>query len=150
MNVADIMTKDVKTGTPDDTFAQVAKAMRESRISSIIVMGDAGPAGIVTERDVVNLVAAGVDPTATRVGERMTTDLKTVTPKTDIAEAAGLMAEQGIRHLPVVERGKLVGILSIRDLTKWAIEEVTGGHELPDLERSQAALSASVDAKRRG
>lgn len=150
MKVGDIMTKEVKTGASDDSFTDVAKVMRENHISSVIVMDDGGPAGIVTERDIVGLVAAGLDPTATRVGERMTSDLATVTSKTDIAEAAQIMAERRIRHLPVVERGKLVGIVSIRDLTAWAIEEVTGGHELPDLERSQAALSAAVEAKKKG
>lgn len=149
MNVADIMTKEVKTGTADDTFAQVAKVMRENHISSVIVMGDRGPAGIVTERDIVSLVAAGLDAVATKVGERMTTDLATVTSNTDIAEAAQVMADRGIRHLPVVERGKLLGIVSIRDLTAWAVEEITGGYELADMEGSQAALSAAVEVKRK-
>jgi CBS domain-containing protein len=149
MQVGDIMTKDVKTARTDDTFADVAKTLHDSRISSVIVKADGGPAGIVTERDLVNVVADGLDPKNVRVGDRMTTQLATVEPRTDIAEAATLMAERGIRHLPVVEKGKLAGIISIRDLTSWAVEEITGGHELPDLERSQAALSAAMEAKRR-
>jgi CBS domain-containing protein len=48
----------------------------------------------------------------------------------------------------VVEDDKLIGIISIRDLTNWAVHELTGGHELPDLERSQAALSAAVEVNR--
>jgi predicted transcriptional regulator len=71
-----------------------------------------------------------------------------VQPRADIAEAARVMAERGVRHLPVVDRRKLVGIISIRDLTTWAVEEMTGGHELPDLERSSAALSAAVQVER--
>ncbi len=78
----------------------------------------------------------------------MSRDLATVQPKADIAEAARVMAERGIRHLPVVEKGKLAGIISIRDLMTWAVEEMTGGHELPDLERSSAALSAAVQVER--
>lgn len=149
MNVADIMTKDVKTADASQTFADVASVLRDNKISSVIVMGNGEPAGIVTERDIVNLVAEGTDPTKAKVGERMTTDLATVGPGADITEAARIMADRGIRHLPVVERGKLAGVISIRDLTQWAIGEITGGHELPDLEASQATLSAAAEAKRK-
>jgi CBS domain-containing protein len=96
----------------------------------------------------VNLVADGVDPVSVAVGDRMTRDLATVDPRTDIAEAAQVMAQRRIRHLPIVDKGKLAGIISIRDLTRWAVEEMTGGHELPDMERSSAALSAAMEAKR--
>ena len=48
----------------------------------------------------------------------------------------------------MLDRGSLAGIVSIRDLTNWAVEELTAGHELPDLERSQAALAAHVEVKR--
>jgi CBS domain-containing protein len=149
MQVGDIMTKDVKTANASDTFADVAKILHDNRISSVIVQAESGPAGIVTERDLVNIVADGLDPKEVRVSDRMTTDLATVEPRADIAEAAQLMAERGIRHLPVVERGELAGIISIRDLTSWAVEEMTGGHELPDMERSHAALSAAMEAKRK-
>lgn len=149
MQVGDIMTRDVKTVPPDATFAEAARILHDNRISSVIVKGDDGPTGIVTERDVVNLVAEGLNAAQTRVGDRMTRDLATVEPRTDIAEAARMMAERGIRHLPVVDAGALAGIVSIRDLTAWAVEEITGGHELPDLERSRAALTAAVEAKKK-
>jgi CBS domain-containing protein len=105
-------------------------------------------AGIVTERDLVNLVADGGDPRTTKLGDRMSRDVDTVEPKTDIAEAAEHMARLRIRHLPVVERGTIVGILSIRDLTNWAVEELTGGHELPDMERGATTLSAAAQIDR--
>jgi CBS domain-containing protein len=148
MQVGDIMHRDVVTVMPEDTFAEAAKVLREHAISSVVVSGESGPAGIVTERDFVTLVAEGLDPATTNVGGRMSTDLTTVRPRADVAWAAGLMAERGIRHLPVVDRGKLVGIISIRDLTTWAVEEITGGHELPDFERSSATLSAAVQVER--
>jgi CBS domain-containing protein len=148
MQVSDIMHGEVVTVGEDDSFADAAKVLHEHRISSVIVNGDAGPAGIVTERDFVNLVADGRDPAEVKIGERMTRELATVEPKTDIAEAASVMATRGVRHLPVVDKGRLVGIISIRDLTSWAVEELTGGHELPDMERSSAALSAAVEVER--
>ena len=148
MQVGDIMTTDVKTVGREDTFAEVAKILREKGISSVVVTEGDQITGIITERDLVNLVADGVDPVSVAVGDRMTRDLATVDPRTDIAEAAQVMAQRRIRHLPIVDKGKLAGIISIRDLTKWAVEEMTGGHELPDLERSSAALSAAMEAKK--
>jgi len=150
VKVGDIMTADVKTAAGEATFADAARILHENRVSSVIVKDGDAVAGIVTERDLVNVVAEGADPKSERIGARMTRDLATVEPRTDIADAARIMAERGIRHLPVLDRGSLVGILSIRDLTNWAVEELTAGHELPDLERSQAALAASVEVKRKG
>lgn len=150
MHVKDIMHADVKTTTADGDFAQVAVLLHDNAISSVVVMDGDRLAGIVTERDLVNLVAEGADPRATKVADRMTKDLHTVTPRTDIAEAAEQMARQKIRHLPVMEDDRLVGIISIRDLTNWAVRELTAGHELPDLERSHTALSASVEINRGG
>jgi CBS domain-containing protein len=149
VRVSDIMTSDVKTVSPTATFAEAARVLADNRISSVVVKDGESVAGIITERDVVHVVAEGGDPSKVTVGERMTKDLATVERKADLADAARLMGERRIRHLPVVDRGSLSGIVSIRDLTSWAIEEVTGGHELPDLERSSAALTAAVEAKNR-
>jgi len=148
MQVRDIMHADVKTISPEATFGQVATVLHQNRISSVVVMDGDRLAGIVTERDLVNLVADGLDPRATAVTERMTRDLDTVDPKTDVAEAAEHMARLRIRHLPVVDGDRLVGIISIRDLTDWAVQELTAGHELPDLERSHTTLSAAAEINR--
>lgn len=148
MQVRDIMHSDVKTTAADDTFAHVASLLHEHAISSVVVTDGDRISGIVTERDLVNLVADGLDPKATPVSERMTRDLDTVDPKTDIAEAAEHMARLRIRHLPVVDAGTLVGIISIRDLTDWAVHELTAGHELPDLERSHTALRSAAEINR--
>ena len=150
MQVRDIMHTDVKTTEPTDTFDNVATVLRENGISSVVVVEDGKLAGIVTERDLVNLVADGGDPRTTKVADRMSKDLDTVDPKTDIAEAAGHMARLKIRHLPVLQDGELAGIISIRDLTNWAVHELTSGHELPDLERSHTALSAAAEVNRVG
>jgi signal-transduction protein with cAMP-binding, CBS, and nucleotidyltransferase domain len=58
------------------------------------------------------------------------------------------MARLRIRHLPVVDNGRLAGIISIRDLTNWAVEEMTGGHELADFERSATTLNAAAEVHR--
>jgi CBS domain-containing protein len=148
MQVADVMKKDVKTTTPEDSFVHVAKLLHENQVSSIVVMDGDRVAGIVTERDLVNLVADGMDPSSTKVGDRMSTNLDTVEPRTDIAEAAEHMARLRIRHLPVVDGGMLAGIISIRDLTNWAVQEMTGGHELADMQRGATTLTAAAEVHR--
>lgn len=149
MLIGDIMHTDVKTADADDTFADVAKTMRSNGISSVVVLEGKKLAGIVTERDIVNLVAAGGDPHSVRVAHGMTRrDIETVSPKTDIGEAAELMVSRNIRHLPVVDRGRVAGIISIRDLTRWAAEELAGGHEMPDIARSHKALQAASELQK--
>jgi CBS domain-containing protein len=149
MLIGDIMHTDVKKADADDTFADVAKTMRSNGISSVVVLEGKKLTGIVTERDIVNLVAAGGDPHSVRVAHGMTRrDIETVSPKTDISEAAELMVSRNIRHLPVVDRGRVAGIISIRDLTKWAAEELAGGHEMPDIARSHKALQAASELQK--
>jgi CBS domain-containing protein len=144
------MNRDVKTADAEDTFADVAKSMRLHGISSVVVLDGRKLAGIVTERDIVNLVAAGGDPQSTKVAHGMTRrDLITISSKTDLTEAADTMVSRNIRHLPVVDRGKVVGIVSIRDLTRWAAEELAGGHEMPDIARSHKALQAASQLQRK-
>src|SRR5205814_6569487 len=118
-------------------------------ISSVVVLDGEKLAGILTERDIVNLVAAGGDPHSVKILLGMTRrDIETVTSKTDIAEAAEHMAARNIRHLPVVDKGRVVGIISIRDLTRWAAEELSGGHEMPDIARSTVALRAATELQK--
>ncbi|HEY7399687.1 MAG TPA: CBS domain-containing protein [Actinomycetota bacterium] len=149
MQVGEIMHTDVKTANAEDTFADVAKVMRLHGISSVVVLDGKKLTGIVTERDIVNLVAAGGDPHNVTVALGMTRrDLETVSPKTDIAEAAEHMAARNIRHLPVLDKGSVVGIISIRDLTRWAAEELSGGHEMPDIARSTVALRAATELQK--
>ena len=75
-------------------------------------------------------------------------DLETIGPKMDLGDAAEHMVSRNIRHLPVVDRGRVVGIVSIRDLTKWAAEELAGGHEMPDIARSHKALAAASELQK--
>lgn len=151
MQVGDIMHTDVKAARPEDTFADVAELMRLHGISSVVVLDGQNLTGILTERDIVNLVAAGGDPHSVTVAHGMTRhELETVSPKADILEAIDLMVDRNIRHLPVTDtHGKVVGIISIRDLTRWAAEELSGGYELPDIRRSHAALKAASELQRK-
>ena len=144
------MHSDVKTASTSDSFADVAKMMRTHGISSVVVLDGKKLEGIVTERDIVNLVAAGGDPHATTVEHGMTRrDLITVDSKTELSDAAEQMVSRNIRHLPIVDGGDVVGIVSIRDMTRWAAEELAGGHEMPDIAGSHAALQAASELQRK-
>jgi CBS domain-containing protein len=115
MRVVDIMHPDVITVAPTDTFMTAARVLREHDVSAVVIDGGDGPVGIVTERDYVRLVDEGRDPGSTTCESGMTADLITIDPKSDVADAAELMTAHHIRHLPVVDHGRLVGIVSIRD-----------------------------------
>lgn len=147
MYASDIMTSPVHTTSIDHTFAEVAGVLHEHSVASVIVMDGETVAGIVTERDLVNIVSDGLDPAKTPLADRLTRELVTIEPRTDISDAAAIMAERKIRHLPVLDGTSLVGIVSIRDLWRWALEEFTAGHELPDLQRAHHALHAAASVR---
>ena len=99
-----------------DTLATVAELMAENEVGALPIVNGGGLRGIVTERDLVRAMAEGADPDEERAADRMTMQLESVPPDTPIEVATGRMLEGGIRHLTVVEGGKLVGMVSIRDL----------------------------------
>jgi len=115
MRISEIMTEAAVTDRPDDSLEQAARKMREQQTGSLLVLEGEELVGIVTERDVLKAVATRT-PLDTPVSEVMSKDLITVEPGTSLREAAGIMTERWIRHLPVLEGGRLVGIVSQRDL----------------------------------
>jgi CBS domain-containing protein len=116
MRVSEIMTKAAVIDHGDDTLAEAARKMWKQQTGSLLVMEGEDLVGIVTERDVLKAVASGARMEETRVSEVMSKDLVTVGPGTSLREAAKVMADRWIRHLPVVDGGKLVGVISQRDL----------------------------------
>jgi CBS domain-containing protein len=115
MKISEVMTQAAVTDRPDDTLQQAAGKMREQQTGSLLVLDGHDLVGIVTERDVLKAVATAT-PLDTPVSEVMSKDLITVQPGTSLREAAQIMTERWIRHLPVLEGGRLVGIVSQRDL----------------------------------
>lgn len=116
MHVADIMTSASVTESPSDSLRSAADTMWRQQTGSLLVMDGDALVGIVTERDVMKAVARGRDVDSTPVSEVMTRDVLTITPHTSLHEAARHMASRWIRHLPVLDGDKLVGIVSQRDL----------------------------------
>jgi CBS domain-containing protein len=115
MKITEIMTKAAVTDRPDDSLEAAAKKMWEQQTGSLLVTDGEDLVGIVTERDILRAVATAT-PLDTPLSAVMSKDLTTVDPGTSLRDAARIMTEKWIRHLPVLERGKLVGIVSQRDL----------------------------------
>jgi CBS domain-containing protein len=103
----------------DLTVAEAASTMESAGIGSIGVIDDGELVGIITERDIVRAVSAGVDLGATVIREWMTPDPDSLSPDVDVRAAAEWLLATGYRHLPVVDGGALIGIVSIKDVL-WA------------------------------
>ncbi len=108
---------------PSATVLEIAEIISSRRIGAVLVLdGDGGVAGIVSERDVVKALAAHAGRAIDmRADELMTRKVTTATPLTTVDEAMEIMDAGYFRHLPVLENGKLAGIISIRDLVKYRI-----------------------------
>jgi CBS domain-containing protein len=104
------------TTEADDTLLDAAGQMHCYQIGALPVYELHRLTGIITERDIVAALAEGADPKTTRVADYMTELPVSVSPDDDMAVVARRMAELGVRHLPVVDGHRLVGMLSIRDL----------------------------------
>ncbi len=118
MKVKDIMTKNVKTISPNATMEEAAQEMRKNKIGCLVVVEDEKPIGIITERDLAYKIIAQGKSLETKVKEVMSSDLKTIEKDENIKQAAKLMASHVIRRLPVVEKGKLIGIVTIDDIMR--------------------------------
>jgi CBS domain-containing protein len=107
----------LSTLSPDDLVIDAATVMHEKRIGAILVTRADALVGIITERDIVfRVVAAKLSPDKTRIIDVMTPDPDVIAPRADVMTALERMQSGGYRHLPVVDGGALVGIVSIRDI----------------------------------
>jgi len=114
----------VHSVTPDTTVTECVRRMNELKIGAMLVMAGERLAGIFTERDAMTRVlGGGLDPTRTPVAEVMSSDPVCVSPSTTLAEARALVTTKRIRHLPVVEDGRVVGMVSSGDLTHWLVRD---------------------------
>jgi len=136
------MSQPVVTAQPAETVALAAQRMREHRVGSVVVIDhDDRAIGILTERDMIRLAAAGSDASTAKVSEWMTADPDTIGPDVEARAAFANLAERGYRHIPVVDGAgtdkpagqKLVGIVSMRDLMRVAMIQPADAqaHEVP-------------------
>jgi len=117
--VRDVMTSAVLTVGPAHTVRQVAQAMAARRVGAAVVLDpDSEGPGILTERDVLEVVAGGQDLDVELAGDHLTPDAVSGEPDWDLEKAAGAMVSGGFRHLVICEGSEVVGVLSVRDIVK--------------------------------
>jgi CBS domain-containing protein len=144
MTVAAILKhkgRQVTTVSPTLTIAEVSQILSHRRIGAVLVLDSADQLlGIVSERDIVHSLAANgartLDMTA---GQLMTRAVKTATPRTTVTEAMTVMTAGRFRHLPVVEQGVLIGLISIGDVVKARIMQQE--HEVDSLKAYVAGVA---------
>jgi CBS domain-containing protein len=116
--------RNVHSVNPEISVTECVRRMNELRIGAMLVMENDRLVGIFTERDgLTRVLGAGLDPSATKVSAVMTADPTCVTPSTPLDEARSIITHQRIRHLPVVQDGKVLGMVSSGDLTHWLIRD---------------------------
>lgn len=142
MQVRDLMNPSVVSITPGESASLAARLLSRHNLGSLPVCGeDGGLRGIVTDRDIVlRCVAAEEDPAQTLVRDIMTRGCTAVSPRDDCREATRLMSVYQVRRLPVVEEGRLVGIVSLADLAR---------SQRYDMEAAQALGEISENIVRR-
>jgi CBS domain-containing protein len=141
VQVRDVMTQATITDSASDTLRAAAERMWRLQTGSLLVSEGGRLAGIITERDILRAVALGANPERSTVDEAMTTELFTVPPDMPLHEAAREMAARWIRHLPVVQDGELLGVISMRDITGIFAALIPAGvtveHEFDQLVRER-------------
>lgn len=117
LEVRDIMAYPAITEDEDVSVAEIVKEMKMSGISCVVITKGDNPVGIATDRDVVTkVIMKGRDPGEVKAKEIMSSPLMTIESDASLGSAGKVLIEKGIRRLPVIENGELVGIVSLRNI----------------------------------
>jgi len=124
--VRDVMSSPVRTIRVGDSVRNAVRKMNKFRIGCLVVMQGDRPVGILTERDIMRkVVEPCIDPSLIRVSDVMSTPITTIDPAASVEDAARLMSRKHIKKLPVVEDGRIVGIVTSTDLMRSGPELVS-------------------------
>lgn len=119
VTVMDAMTRNPVHVSQDTTLDNCAKIMKQKHVGSLLITENEKVIGIVTEQDIVRkAVIKNLKPSKVKVKEIMEKKLVTITPEEDIFEAISVMRDYNIRHLPIVNEGKFVGLITTKDILK--------------------------------
>jgi CBS domain-containing protein len=126
--VADVMQPALSTVKPDDHLAAAAYLMHQAGATALVVVDEQAmrPLGLITEADIVRAVAEDKDVNDVRIRDLMTTDPTVITAATSVRDAAGSMLAGHFRHLPVVDNGRLIGIVDIADVSRALLDPPSG------------------------
>ncbi len=141
------MTSRVVTVGPDDPVRLATARMLEEDIGSVAVCEGDRLVGIFTERDVLRLAGEGSEFLEVRVGDVMTRNPITIAPDDDVLDAARLMGERKIRHLPVLEGENLLGMVGIREVMRTLVERLWQTQDPVARERARELLGRGGAAK---
>jgi len=124
MQVRNGMSEVVVTVGPGHSLRDAANVMSGRRVGAAVVIDPEQPGpGIITERDILDSVAAGQDPETERVADHLAAELTFAEPQWSLERAAEAMVKGGFRHLVVVDGGEMAGVLSMRDIVRCWVEE---------------------------
>jgi CBS domain-containing protein len=123
MRVSDAMSRELNRTGPETTIAEAASLMSQRGVGSALVCRGDRLLGIFTERDILRAVSHDASAMGDSLEHWMTRKPLTVAPDTDLDEALKIMVEGHFRHLPVQEEGQLVGMLSMRDISRVSLEQ---------------------------
>ena len=126
-SVSEIMATELVSIPPTATIAEAATVMGERRVGSALVMEGERLVGIFTERDTVRALSQDFDAPGHPVSHWMTKDPVCIAPGTEIDDALGVMLDRGFRHLPVTDGDQVIGMVSIRDLSRSEHQQQLGG-----------------------
>ncbi len=134
MNVESVLNSKgstVVTARPETPITAIAKLLTDARIGAVVISADnTRVEGILSERDIVNAVAArGEEALSLPASELMTRNVVTCAPEDHVADLMAVMTEKRIRHLPVVDEGALAGIISIGDVVRCRVQEISAEAE---------------------
>ena len=149
MQLVDLMATDVLTVSPNTTIADAARRMIARETGAAVVIESDDLVGLISERDLMRAIPDACSP-ETPVSERMSRQVMTAAPGTSIPEAMAIMIEGRFRHLPVVDGGRVLGMVSMRDLMSWTSLRLRLGPLGDDDEIDSAELLATIHRMRTG
>ena len=149
MDLADIMATTFASVSPEMSIAEAARHMIEIDTGAAAVIEDGSLIGMISERDLLRFLSAGASPDA-KVVDRMTRHVLTASASTTLPEAMAMMVDGHFRHLPIVDHGRVIGMISMRDLMAWAALRLRHGAFDEHDDVDTAELLATIHRMRTG
>jgi signal-transduction protein with cAMP-binding, CBS, and nucleotidyltransferase domain len=124
MKVEEIMIREVVQSSPENSITEAAKLMREKAVGCLVITADGAIKGLITDRDLLGCIAAGHNPRECKISAHMSRPVAVIKPEEERLTAADVMRRRRIKRLPIAKQGKLLGIVSLSDLSKLALSDL--------------------------